>query len=115
MPLPLPGKGDFYRFNKCNKFVGDCISECRNRPKPLINGRFPTAAEWYNPNVTIPGYGPPHNFPQPGDVITDSVHVGFMNYSGNYVEASSYWNVKSLDPNNNNTGWHPGKGRTPIP
>ena len=111
----IPFIQDSYRRNKCNKFVGDCISECPNRPKPFINGRFPTAAEWGDPNVTIPGYGSPHTGIQPGDVITDGVHVGFMNYNGNYVEASSGGAVKSLDPSNNNTGWNPGTGRTPIP
>jgi len=64
--------------------------------------------------VTIPGYGPPHE-PRPGDVVTDGNHVGFMNYQGQYVEASSYGTVKALDPNNNPTGWNPDVGRSPIP
>jgi hypothetical protein len=81
----------------------------------LVNGKFPTASQWGDPNVNIPGYGPPHNNPMPGDVVTDSVHLGFMNYDGNYVEASSYGPVKSLNPTNNDTGWNPTIGRTPAP
>jgi cell wall-associated NlpC family hydrolase len=97
---------------KCNKFVGDCISACPNRPAPLVNGRYPTASQWNDPNVNIPGYGPPHEHPKPGDVVTDGGHVGFMDANGNYIEASTYGPVKSLPPNN--PIWNPDYGRTPI-
>ena len=103
--------------NKCNKFVGDCISECSNRPKPIIkdkvgNKRYPTASEWVDPNIDIPGYGPPHTNPKPGDVVGDGNHVGFMDEYG-YIEASSYGPVKHLPFNN--SLWNPSYGRSPIP
>ncbi len=47
---------------KCNKYVGDCISECPKRPKPLIKDpvsgkmRYPLAREWDSAFVKIPGF-----------------------------------------------------------
>jgi hypothetical protein len=67
---------------KCNLYVGHCISSCPNRPNPKIkdpatgNLRYPLASEWANPNINIPGYGPPHDNPQVGDVVTDGTHMG---------------------------------------
>jgi len=119
----LEGGYDYHLFNpltnprwlgdpKCNKFVGDCISRCQNRPKPLINGRYPTAAEWQDPNVNIPGYGPPHKNPKPGDVVTDGSHMGFM-VDGGYIQAPTYGPVTFLPVGN--PKWNPGSGRTPTP
>jgi RHS repeat-associated protein len=104
--------------NKCNKFVGDCISKCPSRPNPRIRDpesgklRYPLAREWNNPNVSIPGYGPPHKGPKPGDVVTDGIHVGFMASDG-YIEASSYGAVKLLPFGN--PLWNPDFGRSPEP
>jgi RHS repeat-associated protein len=102
---------------KCNKFVGDCISECPNRPRPLVRPpgarklRYPTAAEWADPNMRIPGYGPPHRPPRPGDVVCDGIHVGFMS-DGGYIEAPTHGPVKILPLNNRI--WTPSNGRTPV-
>ena len=102
---------------KCNKFVGDCISKCPNRPQPLIsNGRggkrYPTALEWGDPNISIPGYGPPHSNPQPGDVVTEGGHMGFMGPDG-FIEAPTYRAITILPFNN--PIWNPSTGRTPTP
>ena len=99
---------------QCNRFVGDCIATCKNRPKPLVNGRYPTAAEWGDPTVSIPGFGPPHHDPKPGDVVTTGWHVGIMDDDG-YIESPTLdgW-VKKI-PINNDRDFHPDKGRTPIP
>lgn len=117
------GFSDYHIFNplelskwfgkpKCNKFVGDCISQCPNRPRPLVNGRYPNVEEWEDPHVNIPGYGPPHGNPRPGDVVVGGGHVGFMGESG-YIEASTYGTVKCLPFNN--PLWKPGIGRSPLP
>jgi len=108
----------YFRGIKCNKFVGDCISECPSRPKPFIKAptsgklRYPLAREWADPSVNIPGYGPPHMNPQPGDVVTDSSHLGFMDQNG-YIEAPTHGPVKFLPFNN--PLWNPGIGRSPLP
>jgi RHS repeat-associated protein len=107
---------------KCNKFVGDCISAVPDRPKPVVPGgllrglcpgwRYPTAPEWKDSDVNIPGYGPPHLNPQPGDVVTDGNHLGFM-VGGGYIEAPTWGLVKFLPTNN--PIWNPDWGRAPIP
>lgn len=104
---------------KCNIFVGQCISACPNRPNPRIKDqttgklRYPVAREWADPRVTIPGYGPPHQNPQPGDVVTDSEHIGFMDSNG-YIEAPSRWYAGVTLLPFNNPLWNPGFGRTPL-
>ena len=103
--------------NKCNKFVGDCLAQSAKMPAPLIdNGkggkRYPTAAEWADPDVKIPGFGPPHKGHMPGDVVTDSVHVGIRVEDG-YIEAPSYGCIKFLPLDNKI--WNPEIGRTPLP
>jgi hypothetical protein len=114
---PLEEPKWYFSGIKCNKFVGDCISECPSRPKPLIKDpnskkyRYPLAREWADPSIEIPGYGPPHKNPQPGDVVTDSHHLGFMTPAG-YVEAPTHGAVKLLPFNN--PKWNPGIGRSPI-
>jgi len=105
---------------KCNVFVGHCISSCPNRPNPMIQDpetgtmRYPTAQEWGDRNVNIPGYGPPHGNPQPGDVVTGGGHMGIMDTNG-ILEAPSHWySGVTLWPLNNPV-WNPQTGRTPIP
>jgi hypothetical protein len=103
---------------KCNKFIGDCVSQCPNRPRPLIDGRYPTASEWADPHVNIPGYGTPHSPPQPGDVVSEGGHTGFMKDDGSgYIEAPTYgewptFGVKDLPINN--PIWNPSTGRSPT-
>ena len=87
---------------------------CPNRPKPLVNGRYPTAAEWGDPLVDIPGFGPPHKDPKPGDVVTTGGHVGIMDTNG-YIEAPTWrWTVERI-PIDNSRGFRPDTGRTPTP
>ena len=81
------GFSDYHIFNplelskwfcktKCNKFVGDCISECPNRPKPLINGRFPTADQWGDEGVSVRG------------AYSDGFRTRFRRETGQWSDAS---------------------------
>ena len=114
----FPFPANWFGKPKCNKFVGDCISDCPNRPKPLINGRYPTADEWADPGVKIPGYSSPHSPPLPGDVVSEGGHTGFFKSDGSgYIEAPTYgqwptFGVKDLPINN--PLWNRSTGRSPI-
>lgn len=94
---------------KCNKFVGDVISTIPNMPRPLVNGRYPTAAEWADPKVNIPGFGPPHTNPQAGDVVTDAGHMGSKT-SGGVIQAPMSGPVYEAPPSK----FNPPIGRTPL-
>lgn len=63
------------------------ISKCPNFPEPKIsNGkggtRYPTAKEWIDPAIRIPGFGSPHSNPTVGDVVSDGVHMGIKSPVG---------------------------------
>ena len=81
---------------KCNIFVGDMHTmagmDVRIAP-PGGEMRLPTAAEWaaraYSSGFKrqgfepiIPGYGLPHSFPQPGDVVSNGAHCGIQDTMG---------------------------------
>jgi hypothetical protein len=94
---------------KCNKFVGDMISLCPNMPKPLVNGRYPRAIDWMDPNVSIPGFGPPHLNPQSGDVLSDGAHCGIKTPNG-VIQAPPWAPVYEASPDK----FDAPLGRTPL-
>lgn len=76
--------------NKCNQAVADWIQNS-GRPRPHVPGHFgliprdPSAHEWADPGVTIPGWSAPMPLDQaqPGDVIAQQhgpiyAHVGIV-------------------------------------
>ena len=73
--------------NKCNQFVGDTLAEAgKGRPEVTENGktRMPSAHEYADPKVQIPGLSDPRPLSeaQPGDVIAqehgDFGHAGIV-------------------------------------
>jgi RHS repeat-associated protein len=107
----LPGKP------KCNQFVADCICSAEGFQIPFItkgeNGpippRIPRASEWVDKEIQIPGFGPPHSNPQPGDVVSNGSHMGIRDVDGVW-QASSRTGTVYLDKN---VRYYP-IGRTPI-
>ena len=102
---------------QCNRFIADCISKCSTFPAPLIDDgeggkRYPLAEEWANPNVSIPGFGPPHENPQPGDVVTDGNHLGFLGEEG-FIEPPTLNGPVKVLPIGNPI-WNPKIGRSPL-
>ncbi|MCP3672833.1 MAG: hypothetical protein GY814_20905 [Gammaproteobacteria bacterium] len=71
------GTGGRYAL-KCNLFVWDALSEGGDAPGRMADGRVPSASEWADPNVDIPGYPlvPKGMLPQVGDVVASDGHVG---------------------------------------
>ncbi|WP_158755822.1 RHS repeat-associated core domain-containing protein, partial [Dyella sp. S184] len=63
---------------KCNKFVWDALKAGDVPAGRMPDGRIPSAAEWGDPNVNIPGYYvvPQGEQPQIGDVVSNGSHVG---------------------------------------
>ncbi|WP_428240549.1 RHS repeat-associated core domain-containing protein [Gynuella sp.] len=63
---------------KCNFFVWDALNAGGNPPGRMPDGRVPSADEWADPNINIPGYTIVSGFmlPQPGDVVASGGHVG---------------------------------------
>ena len=85
--------------NKCNQAVADWIVDS-GRPRPHVPGHFgvlprdPSAHEWADPRVSIPGWSAP--FPRaqaaPGDVIAQQHgpiygHVGIVLAPGQTISA----------------------------
>jgi RHS repeat-associated protein len=64
--------------NKCNSFVWDVLNAGGDPPGRMPDGRIPSAEEWANPNVYIPGYVvlPSGSSYQAGDIIATGGHVG---------------------------------------
>jgi RHS repeat-associated protein len=86
-----PGK------NKCNQFVRDALNDAFV-PVPVMNGRMspPTAGQWADPNVDIPGFPIVSGPPQPGDIIAEAHetpdatgHVGIVTGDNSTVSQSS--------------------------
>ncbi len=77
---------------KCNVFTGDMIKES-GLPDPRVDGmigkRYPSASAWADPDVDIPGWSKPHNNPQPGDVGSDTRHMGINTGDGTTISAAS--------------------------
>ncbi len=63
---------------KCNKFVWDALNASGDPAGRMSDGRIPSASEWGNPNVNIPGYDVvPQGQPlQAGDIVSNGSHVG---------------------------------------
>ena len=95
---------------KCNKFVGDMISLVPGMPPPLVNDRYPTAREWTDSDIDIPGFSAPHSDPMPGDVVSDGAHVGIKTSSG-VIQAPTEKDIYEAPP----SVWNPSIGRTPKP
>ena len=80
---------------KCNVFTGDMIIQS-GLPDPKVDGmigkRYPSASAWADPDVDIPGWSKPHNNPQPGDVGSDTEHMGINTGDGTTISASSIEN-----------------------
>jgi hypothetical protein len=87
--------------NKCNKGVADWIV-LSGRPRPTVAAgllglrrREPTAHEWADPNVDIPGWSKPMRLSEarPGDVIAQAHgkwgHVGIVGEPGETVSVNS--------------------------
>ena len=100
--------------NKCNLFVEDTLSD-NGFNVPDMNGWFsyngPTAGQWGDPSVDIPGY-PVVTNPQPGDIIaiphnySDATgHVGIVTGSNTTASHSSV----SDSIQNNDWGHRPGQ------
>jgi len=100
--------------NKCNKFVGDVLTEAGTKPVvlakdgkpiPIAPGsntpRPPTAAEWADAGVTIQNWRVvgPNEKPQPGDVAAYKIE------QGQFAGATGHSGVvTSVDPNGHVNG-----------
>ena len=101
---------------KCNGFVYDMIRRA-GLPDPAVpidpkdpskGVRPPTAGEWGNPTVTIPGWSEPHFNPVPGDVVSDGVHCGIETGQGRISHSTKEEKVVE-------NPWGQGnRGRSPI-
>lgn len=108
-------KGRFAKnTNKCNLFVEDILTE-QGSNVPDMNGVFsyngPTAGQWGDPNVKIPGYIVVET-PQPGDIVaiphrySDATgHVGIVTAQGKTASQSAITDAVE----NNNWGFRPGQ------
>ena len=108
-------KGRFAKnTNKCNLFVEDTLKE-KGSNVPDMNGLFsyngPTAGQWGDPNVEIPGY-PVVKTPQPGDIVAiphrygDATgHVGIVTAKGKTASQSAITDAVE----NNDWGFRPGQ------
>lgn len=78
---------------KCNKFVWDALSKGGDPAGRMPDGRIPSASEWGDPKVVIPGYTviPSGTALQDGDVLSDGAHVGLYGplQSGNSGSVSA--------------------------
>jgi hypothetical protein len=97
---------------KCNEFVYDMIigSGLPNPSVPDGSGgtRPPTANEWGNSGVGIPGWSSPHTPALPGDIVSDGIHVGIQSDNGKRISASSIVNrVVENDWGQGNAGRSP--------
>jgi len=104
------------RTNKCNKFVEDVLKEAGS-DVPDMNGFFsyngPTAGQWGDPNVDIPGYDVVTN-PQPGDIIAEphnysdaTGHVGIVTGPNETVSQSSISDMVEKNDWGHRPGQHP--------
>ncbi|WP_426308424.1 RHS repeat-associated core domain-containing protein [Acidovorax facilis] len=100
--------------NKCNLFVEDVLKEIGSNV-PDMNGWLtyngPTAGQWGDPKVNIPGYPVVEN-PQPGDVVAisrrygdASGHVGIVVEKGRSASQSSITDLVEV----NSWGFRPGE------
>jgi RHS repeat-associated protein len=66
------------RSPKCNKFAWDALANGGDPAGRMPDGRIPSASEWANPKIYIPGYYilPSDSSLKPGDVISDGHHMG---------------------------------------
>lgn len=64
--------------DKCNAFIWDVLTAGGHQPGRISDGRIPSAREWVDPNVHIPGYIiiDPKKGLKPGDIIAMAGHVG---------------------------------------
>ena len=110
-PIALNHRGDtrylasrwngWYRpgSNKCNQAVADWI-QTSGRPRPRVPGHFgiiprdPSAHEWADPRIPIPGWSAPFDraLARPGDVIAQQhgpiyAHVGIVVAPGRTISA----------------------------
>lgn len=97
---------------KCNFFVWDALSAGGDAPGRMSDGRVPSASEWADPNVNIPGYSlvPLAMTPQPGDVVANGGHVGLYaplpDGSPGTISAASLFNGNGVV--HNDWGFRPG-------
>jgi hypothetical protein len=66
------------RSPKCNKFTWDALANGGDPAGRMPDGRIPSASEWANPEINIPGYYvlPSGSSFKPGDVVSDGHHTG---------------------------------------
>ena len=76
--------------NKCNFFVNDSLTAGGNPPGRMADGRIPSASEWTDPKINIPGYYvlPVTAIPKAGDIVAYEGHVGLANGTGGTISAS---------------------------
>ncbi len=91
---------------KCNKFAWDALANGGDSAGRMLDGRIPSASEWANPKVNIPGYYilPSGSTLNPGDVISDGNHMGI------YVplDSGSPGTVSAAFPFTGGTGYNGG-------
>jgi RHS repeat-associated protein len=102
--------------NKCNQLVADTIQDSgRQRPQVPRSGllgllglkRDPTAHEWADPNIQIPGWSGPKPVAdaQPGDVIAqghgDYGHAGIVVGTGLTISVNSTTSPEGMVTKNN--------------
>jgi hypothetical protein len=93
---------------KCNQFVADIIIEAELpypyvpiRPGfPQYGFRPPTASEWADPNINIPGFSRPiivhPDLRKPGDISSTGSHMGIHVGEGEWINASSITNSVNI-------------------
>ncbi|WP_444931801.1 RHS repeat-associated core domain-containing protein [Microbulbifer sp. SSSA002] len=100
---------------KCNFFVWDMLSNGGDAPGRMPDGRVPSASEWADPSVTIPGYTvlPSSALLMPGDVVAEGGHVGIyapLNGGGATISAAALFYGSGLV--HNDWGFRPGQSPT---